>query len=182
MKVILNQDVPNLGEIGDVKDVANGYARNYLLPRGLVVPYTPVTVAMFEKRKAEIEARKAEKRRLSADLKTRLEAEELMFDVVVGAGGKLYGAITSTSLAEELHKKGYEIERKKIEIPGRIIKNVGTYKATIHLYEGEQAVLKFIVKGHEEKKEQPSAPVKEKRRREHTKKESEKASDEQTQA
>ncbi|HQG39905.1 MAG TPA: 50S ribosomal protein L9, partial [Spirochaetales bacterium] len=162
------------------KDVANGYARNYLLPRGLVVPYTPVTVAMFEKRKAEIEARKAEKRRLSADLKTRLESEELVFDVVVGTGGKLYGAITSTSLAEELHKKGYEIERKKIEIPGRIIKNVGTYKATIHLYEGEQALIKFTVKGHEEKKEQPSTPVKEKRRREpNNKKDAEKGSEEQ---
>lgn len=175
MKVILNQDVPNLGEIGDVKDVANGYARNFLLPRGLVVPYTPVTIAMFEKRKAEIEARKAEKRRLSADVKTRLEAEEITFDVVVGSGGKLYGAITSASLADELHKRGYEIERKKIEIPGKIVKNVGTYKAIIHLYEGEQAVLKFTVKGHEEKKEQPAAPARDKRRREHVKKEAEKA-------
>mgnify|MGYP000303681588 CR=1 FL=1 len=173
MKVILNQDVPNLGEIGDVKDVANGYARNFLLPRGLVVPYTPVTIAMFEKRKAEIEARKAEKRRLSTDLKTRLETEELVFDVVVGSGGKLYGAITSTSLADELHKKGYEIERKKIEIPGKIIKNIGNYKAIIHLYEGEQAILKFTVKGHEEKKEQPSASAKDKRRREHVRKEAE---------
>ena len=59
MKVILNSDVPNLGELGDVKDVAAGYARNFLLPRGLVYPYNPVTVALFEKRKAEIEDRKS---------------------------------------------------------------------------------------------------------------------------
>ncbi|HQO65687.1 MAG TPA: 50S ribosomal protein L9, partial [Spirochaetales bacterium] len=77
MKVILNQDVPNLGELGDVKDVAAGYARNFLLPRGLVYPFSPATVALFEKRRAEIEAHKAAKRASSSDLKTKLEAEEL---------------------------------------------------------------------------------------------------------
>ncbi len=174
MKVILNQDVPNLGEIGDVKDVANGYARNYLLPRGLVVPYTQVTIAMFQKRKSEIEALKAEKRRHSSDLKTRLEGEELVFDVVVGTGGRLYGAITNTSRADELHKRGYEVEKKKIEIPGRLIKSVGNYKATIHLYEGEQAVVKIIVQGHEEKKEEAPALHQQKRRREPVRKEAEK--------
>ena len=78
MKVILNNDVPDLGELGDVKDVAAGYARNFLLPRGLVYPYSPAAIALFAKRKAEIDARKSEKRASSADLKTRLEADDLV--------------------------------------------------------------------------------------------------------
>jgi ribosomal protein L9 len=93
MKVILNHDVPNLGELGDVKDVAAGYARNFLLPRGLVYPYSPCNGAMFAKRKAEIEVRKAEKRASSQDLKTRLEAEELDLDMPAGQNGKLFGAV-----------------------------------------------------------------------------------------
>ena len=74
MKIILNQDVKHLGEMGDVKNVANGYYRNYLFPHGLAVPYNDVTVAYFESRKEEIEARKEQKRKDSASLKEKLEA------------------------------------------------------------------------------------------------------------
>ena len=74
MKVILNVDVKSLGEEGDVKNVANGYARNFLLPRNLAVPYNEATVLMFEAKKAEIEARKEQKRKDSASLKEKLEA------------------------------------------------------------------------------------------------------------
>ena len=73
MKVILNEDVKHLGELGDVKMVANGYARNYLFPRNLAVPYNEMTVAYFEGKKAEIEARKEQKRKDSASLKEKLE-------------------------------------------------------------------------------------------------------------
>ena len=72
MKVILNVDVKHLGEEGDVKNVANGYARNYLLPRNLVVVYNETTAAMFEARKAEIEARKEVKRQNAKSLKEKL--------------------------------------------------------------------------------------------------------------
>ncbi len=155
MKVILNHDVPNLGELGDVKDVAAGYARNYLLPRGLAFPYSPSVVNMFASRKAEIEARKAEKRKNSSDLKTRLDAEELVFDLPAGPNGKLFGAVSNSTIADELTKKGYEIDRKKIEVPGRVIKSVGNYKCSIRLYEKDEATLKLVVKGHVEKAKEP---------------------------
>ena len=74
MKVILNEDVKHLGEEGDVKDVANGYARNYLFPRNLAVPYTPVTVKYFEGKRAEIEAKKEAKRKDSASLQEQPSA------------------------------------------------------------------------------------------------------------
>jgi large subunit ribosomal protein L9 len=151
MKVILNNDVPNLGELGDVKDVAAGYARNYLLPRGLVYPYSPATIALFEKRKAEIEARKASKRASSSDLKTKLEAEDVTLDMPAGQNGKLFGAVSNATIADELLKKGIQIDRKKIEVPGRVIKSVGNYKITVHLYEKDEATLRVVVKGHVEK-------------------------------
>lgn len=158
MKVILNHDVPGLGELGDVKDVAAGYARNYLLPRGLVMAYTPAAIAVFEKRRAEIEARKAEKRKSSSDIKTRLEAEEIVLDMPAGHNGKLYGAVTNATIADALHSKGFEIDRKKIEVPGRVLKSVGNYKATIHLYEKDVAVVRVVVKGHDERPKDVPVP------------------------
>jgi len=167
MKVILNHDVPNLGEFGDIKDVAAGFARNYLLPRGLVLAYNRATMTMFEKRRTEIEARKADKRTHSLGLKTRLDSEEIMFDMPAGQNGKLFGAVSNASVADELLKKGIHIDRKKIEVPGRVIKNIGTYKVLIKLYEKDEATLKVVVKGHVEKPKTIPAPQEHHRRRRH---------------
>ncbi|MCQ2579028.1 MAG: 50S ribosomal protein L9 [Treponema sp.] len=163
MKVILNEDVKYLGEEGDVKNVANGYARNYLLPRNLVVPYNDVTVAYFEGKKAEIEARKDLKRKDAASLKDKLEALNLEVIMPAGANGKLYGAVTNQVLVDVLAKEGFDIERKRIDIPGLAIKSVGNYKATIKLYEAQVADITFAVKAQgdekapEAKAEEPKA-------------------------
>ena len=161
MKVILNVDVKSLGEEGDVKNVANGYARNFLLPRNLAVPYNEATVAMFEARKAEIEARKEQKRKDSASLKDKLEALTLEVVMPAGANGKLYGAVSAHVVAEALAKQGFEIERKRIELPGAAIKSVGTFKVTIKLYESQTAEVHVAVKaqnieGSEEKAAKPA--------------------------
>ncbi len=150
MKVILNQDVKHLGEEGDVKTVANGYARNYLYPRNLAVPYNDMTVAFFESRKAEIEAKKAAKRQDAASLKDKLEAAALEIVMPAGQNGKLYGAVTNQTVADALAKAGYEIERKRIEIPGATIKSTGKYTCTIRLYEAAVAEVSFIVKSQEQ--------------------------------
>ena len=146
MKVILNVDVKSLGEEGDVKNVANGYARNFLLPRNLAVPYNEATVAIFEGRKAEIEARKEQKRKDSASLKEKLEASAIELTMPAAANGKLYAAVTANVVAEALAKLGFEIERKRIEIPGSTIKSVGNFKATIKLYEAQVAEVHVAVK------------------------------------
>ncbi len=157
MKVILNQDVPNLGELGDVKEVAPGYARNYLFPRSFALPDTPKTEALFAKRASEIEALKAAKRQDSASLKQKVEAEEITITVPAGQNGKLYGAITSATIADELLKKGISVDRKKIEVPGKSLKSVGGYKINIHLYEKDEAVLSLKVVGQEVKAEEKPA-------------------------
>jgi len=153
MKIILNQDVPNLGEIGDVKDVAPGYARNYLLPRDLASVYNTKTVALFEKKKTQIDAIKETKRLASTSLKEKLEAEDLSITMPAGANGKLYGAVNNAMIADELLKKGIEVDRKKIEVPGRAIKSVGNYKVIVHLYEKDEAVVRLAVAGQEVKAE-----------------------------
>jgi large subunit ribosomal protein L9 len=154
MKVILNQDVTDLGEEGDIKDVADGFARNYLLPRKLAVPHTKEFLAALGHRRAAIEKRKEEKRLEAASLKERLEAQEIRFAVPAGENGKLFGSVNNSNVAVELEKKGFAIEKKRIEIPEHTIRSVGTYKVRIRLYDKEEATVKLIV----ESSGQPGGP------------------------
>ncbi len=169
MKVILNGDVKYLGEEGDVKYVANGYARNYLLPRGLVVPYNEATVAIFEARRAEIEARKEVKRQNARSLKEKLESATFEIVMPAGTNGKLYGAVTASVIADVLAKEGFEIERKRIEIPGLAIKSVGNYHATIKLYEAQSAEIKVTVKAQDADQNAPVAEKKSEKKAEEVK-------------
>ncbi len=145
MKVFLNADVKHLGEEGDVKMVANGYARNYLFPRNLALPYTEVTIAHFEGRKEEIEAKKVAKRAESASLAEKISAHSITIVMPAGPNGKLYGAVTSQTIAEYLNKDGFEIERKRIEVPGLTIKSVGKYSVRVRLYESTSAELNVSI-------------------------------------
>lgn len=159
MKVILYTDVKHLGEMGDVKNVANGYARNYLFPHMYAVPYNDETVAYFESRKEEIEARKEQKRANAASTKEKLEAAVVELSVPASANGKLYGAVTSQTVADYLNKNGFEIGRKRIEIPGVTIKTTGNFHCTVHLYESQIAEVKISVTAQNssaEKEEKPS--------------------------
>ena len=165
MKVILNKDLSTLGEEGDVKDVAKGYARNYLLPRGIALPYTPQTVKLFEARKGEIEARKAVKRQDAMGLKERLETLELSITMPAGANGKLYGAVTPQTVSDELAKQGLDIDRKRIDLAATSIKAVGKYKAVVRLYESSKAEIQITVIGQEIKTESPRAQSRPTRRR-----------------
>ncbi|MDR2633807.1 MAG: 50S ribosomal protein L9 [Treponema sp.] len=147
MKVILNKDLSPLGEEGDIKEVAKGYARNYLFPRSIAFPYTERTIARLEARRGEIEARKADKRKDAASIKDKLEGLDLVITMPAGANGKLYGAVTNQTVADELGKLGFSIERKRIELAGNTFKSVGKYKVTIKLYEGASAEVNITVQG-----------------------------------
>ena len=158
MKVILNKDLAPLGEEGDVKDVAKGYARNFLFPRGIALPYNENTIRLFESRREEIEARKVQKRSDAAGLREKLESLVLEITMPAGANGKLYGAVTSQTVADELAKLGYQIERKRIELPVAHFKNVGKYKVMVKLYESAAAEININVLGQEIKTETKKAP------------------------
>jgi len=166
MKVILNKDLAPLGEEGDVKDVAKGYARNFLFPRGIALPYNERTVKLFESRREAIEARKIEKRNDAAGLKEKIEALALEISMPAGANGKLYGAVTNQTITDELAKQGFQIERKRIELPGSSIKNVGKYKVVVKLYESAAAELGITIIGQEIKTEtRKAAPARPPRKR-----------------
>ena len=152
MKVILNQDVTGLGEEGDIKEVANGYARNYLLPKNLALPYTKQNLTQLETRRTAIESRKEEKRREAMSIKERLESEELVFTMPAGDSGKLFGSVNNAMVVQELENRGYSIEKKRIEVPEHNIRMVGTYKVKVHLYGSEQAEVTVVVEAS-----QPSA-------------------------
>jgi len=92
-----------------------------------------------------IERRRDEKRTEALGLKERLEAEELKFSMPAGENGKLFGSVNNATLAAELDKRGYQIEKKRIEVPEHAIRATGTFKARVRLYDKEEAVLKVVV-------------------------------------
>ena len=160
MKIILNQDVPNLGEEGDVCVVKDGYARNYLLPTGAAVLYNNENLAIFKSRAAAIEKRKLAKREASASLKSQLDNVTLKLIVSASDTGRLFGSVTSLMIQEELAKLGYNIERKRIEVASHTIKQVGMYSARIHLYENASSVIKLEVLSEAEQKAAERAAAK----------------------
>lgn len=145
MKVILNQDVHNLGEEGDVVIVKRGYARNFLLPKEIAVPFNKANEALFAARAAEIEKRKEAKRKSAASIKERLEGMTLTVVMSAGETGKLFGSVTNTIIQEALAKEGIEVERKRIEVDGHSMRMVGNYSFNVRLYEGESATVKLEV-------------------------------------
>ncbi|MDR0502617.1 MAG: 50S ribosomal protein L9 [Treponema sp.] len=169
MKVILNKDLATLGEEGDVKDVAKGYARNYLFPRGIALPYTPGMIKIIEGRRAEIEARKEQKRKDAMGLREKLENLELSITMPAGANGRLYGAVTTQTIADELSKNGFQVERKRIELSGTGFKSVGKYRAAIKLYENQSAEIIINILAQVIKTETPAQSKPARRRREDAK-------------
>src|SRR2546426_7301040 len=133
MRVILLQDVDGLGKAGDLKDVANGYARNYLLPRQLAAGATPSLIANRQQRIAA-EQRKLEKQsELNRQQAERLGQVTLTFKARVGSQGRLYGSITSQDIAAGLREaEGIVIDRRMIELPDPI-RALGTYQVPVKL-------------------------------------------------
>jgi len=133
MKILLKEDVSNLGSIGDVVNVANGYARNYLLPRNLAVEANPKNVKQFEhvKRVVAVKAEKVKKERMS--LAERLSGMRLNFVSKAGEDGKLFGSITSMDIQKALGDQGVEIDRKKIIVEPPI-KRVGEHRVSVKLH------------------------------------------------
>jgi large subunit ribosomal protein L9 len=159
MKVILNKDIANLGEEGEIKDVARGYARNYLIPNKLVMPHTREAIARMESRRGVIEERRAEKRRAATDTKTRLQSEPLTIQMPAGERGRLFGSVTSGNIAEALAARGIEIERRRIDIPEKTIKNVGTTYVRVRLYGDEEAELRVDVTAAGAARKEPEQPA-----------------------
>ncbi len=158
MKIILNQDISNLGEEGDVRVVADGYARNFLIPKNMAVPYNKANLNIFEQKKVSIEKRKEEKRKDAMGIKARLSSETLVIEMPAGDKGRLFGAVTPATIVEELGKIGLTVEKKKVEIAGNSLKMTGAATVKIKLYGGETADLKVNVVGVQPEGSEARAP------------------------
>ena len=146
MKVILKQNVPSLGKAGDLIKVHDGYARNYLIPKGLAIEANEKNIKTFEHEKRNI-LRKAQKEHKSADdLALALANVTLTFSRKVGDQDKIFGSVTTKDIEESLKEKGYSVDRKMI-ILDEHIKSLGEFKVKIKLTAVVETELKIIVIG-----------------------------------
>lgn len=145
MEIILKQDIQNLGYENDIVNVKPGYARNYLIPKGMAI------IASETNRKilAEVQRQKSfkeEKLRDEAETKAKLlDKVSLKIGAKVGTSGKIFGSVNAIQISDALKEAGHEIDRKKIEVDGDAIKEVGEYIAKVNLYKDIKAEVKFEV-------------------------------------
>ncbi|MDY6934778.1 MAG: 50S ribosomal protein L9 [Spirochaetota bacterium] len=144
MKVILQQDIQYLGEAGDIKEVSDGYARNYLLPKKLVILSNEVSKKAMEHQKRLIRRKKEKRRNRIEKLAESLTGIEVSMNAQVGEEGKLFGSVTSIDIAKKLKELGYEIDKRKIQLV-EPIKHIGRYEVPIKLDEGFTAKVAIIV-------------------------------------
>jgi len=144
MRVILVKDVPELGEEGDVKDVAPGYARNYLFPRGLVVEDNSFNRNRMNEQRKKISHRKLKKRDEGIKLAEEFSSISINITAAAQDNDKLFGAIHEADIVKALEEQGYSIEKKNILL-SEPIKAIGVYKVLIKIYEDVQAELKVWV-------------------------------------
>ena len=146
MEIILKQDVINLGYKDDVVTVKNGYANNYLLPKGLAIIATPANKKMLAETLRQ-RAFKEEKIRKDAEtLKAALDGKNVRIAAKVGENGQLFGAVNNIQIADALKAQyNYDVDRKKIVVDGSKIKEVGSYTAMVNVYRDIKATLNLEV-------------------------------------
>ena len=133
MEVILRQAVEKLGHPGDVVDVSAGYARNYLLPRGVAYVATPGNKRRIEQERQRLEAAEETRRNSARDLAERLEQVSLTFSARVGEEGKLFGSVTAGDIAQQLATQGFTVEKRQIDLH-EPIKALGVYRVPVRLH------------------------------------------------
>ena len=144
MEVILRDHVEHLGRRGEIVKVADGYARNYLLPRKLALPATDANRKWVERERKLAEVRDSEERGAAEGIATRLNALDLRITRRVGENDQLYGSVTNADIGELLASKGFEIDRRKILLPDPI-KALGQNTVPVKLHRDVTAQLKVTV-------------------------------------
>ncbi|MEN8265074.1 MAG: 50S ribosomal protein L9 [Nitrospirota bacterium] len=159
MKVILKEDVDNLGIIGTVVDVAKGYGRNYLIPRNLAVEANPNNLKQFEHQKKMIHV-KADKIKIAAgEYADKISEISITIEARAGEGDKLFGSVTTMDIAEAISKKGIEVDKRKIVL-AEPIKRLGTYDVSVKVRQDVTATVKVEVKQDSTVEEAAKAEVK----------------------
>ena len=144
MEVILRQAIENLGHTGDIVKVSPGYARNFLLPRGLAYEATPGNKKKLEQERARLESAENDRRTAAQGIASQLEAVSLTFSARVGEEGKLFGSVTSADIAQQLEAQGIHIEKRQIDLH-EPIRTLGVYRVPVRLHADVKPEIKVWV-------------------------------------
>ena len=134
MQIILLDKVVNLGALGDVVKVKDGYARNFLIPSGRARRATQGAIAEFEARRAELEKVAAAKLSAAQAQGEKLAATSLKLTQKAGVDGRLFGSVTNHDVSEELNKQGFKVAKSQVRMPNGPLKNVGDYTVSVNLH------------------------------------------------
>ena len=149
MQVILMEKVANLGNLGDVVKVKDGYARNYLIPHGKAKRATEENLKAFESRRAELERAQAETLAKAQERGAKLDGLTLQITQKAGPDGRLFGSVTNYDIVETLKKEGHEVERANVRMPQGPLKQVGEYPIQIALHTDVAVTIKVSVLGEQ---------------------------------
>ena len=144
MDVILRQAVEKLGNPGDVVAVTAGFARNYLIPRGIAVEATAGNKKRIEQERQRLEAAEGQRRESASEVAQRLEQVSLTFSARVGEEGKLFGSVTASDIVQQLEAQGYHIEKRQVDLH-EPIKALGVYRVPIRLHADVKPEIKVWV-------------------------------------
>jgi large subunit ribosomal protein L9 len=147
MEVILLEKVENLGNIGDQVNVKSGYGRNFLLPKGKATLATAENIAIFDARRAELEAKQAEELAAAQARADKLEGLSLSVTVKSGPEGKLYGSLGTIDIVEAVGAEGIEIDRSEVRLPDGPLRAVGEFDIEIHLHTDLNVAIRVTVVG-----------------------------------
>ena len=149
MEVLLLKDVDQLGQAGDIKKVADGYARNYLMPRGLAVMATPGAIKQADLQRESESRRKAHELSEAQALAQLLDGKSVTFQARAGEGDRLYGSITSANIAEALEEEvGQEVDKRKVDLE-EPLKELGDHAVTIRLAPEAEAKVTVVIEREE---------------------------------
>ena len=144
MKVVLTQDMESLGLGGEIVNVAKGYARNYLIPRGMALEATEQNIKLTEMQRKNIEIKKIKAKEDALKVKERLSGISVTIAQKVGEEDKLYGSVTTMDIAEQLEKQGITVERRRMVLD-KPIKTLGDFAVTVKLHPDVSASIKVVV-------------------------------------
>jgi large subunit ribosomal protein L9 len=146
MKVVFLQDLSSKGKRGEIKEVADGYAKNFLIPRRLALPATPSAIKMAKSQREENAKIQARLQKELGEMAEQIEGKEIYFEAKVGEKGRIHGSITSAHIAEELSKSlNLEIEKKKINLD-EPLRRVGVHEVKINLGKGLEPLIKVVIR------------------------------------
>jgi len=149
MQVILLERIVNLGQLGDVVKVKEGYARNFLIPQGKARRATETAIKEFEGRRAELEKVQADKFAAAQSVQERLNGGKVQLTAKAGVDGRLFGSITNYDIAEALGKQGFDINKAQIRMPQGPLKAVGDHPITVALHSDLTADITVTVVGEQ---------------------------------